>query len=131
MELLLPLRQDPWVTSIVEDHDPRYGYNSFEGVVDEDSTQALDQIVSERMGFARDPATRWQQADGGMHMLAAAFYQAMKISGFAESGGNYALWLKGALEDGLLNPESVKDLAAEVVGEEAVIAWVRPRFQSH
>ncbi len=122
-QLLDTLRSDPWMSNIVENHDPKYGYNSFAGVVNEDSTQALDQIVSERLGFARDPGPRWRESDGGMHMLAPAIYQAMKISGFAETGGSYAEWFKAALRDGLLSPDSVRKLSAEVVGEAAVNAW--------
>ena len=121
--LLADLAADPWMVSIVEDHDPKYGYNSFDGVVNEDSTQALDQIVSERLGFAHDPAKRWQHSDGGMHMLAAALYHAMNEDGFAHSGGVYSDWLKSALRRGLLTPESVRRRAAQVVGQEVVDAW--------
>lgn len=121
--LLADLRADPWVISIVEDHDPQFGYNSFNGVINEDSTQALDQIVSERLGFARDPGERWRHADGGMHMIAAALYQAMIEDGFAEAGGSYSDWLKSALERGLLTPDEVRRRAALIVGEDAVNAW--------
>ncbi len=120
---LQPLEADPWVQSIVNNHDPAYGYNSFMGVINEDSTQALDQIVSERLGFAREPAKRWQRADGGMHMIAAALYQAMKEDGFADSGGTYGEWLKSALARGLLSPAEVRRRAALIVGEEAVQRW--------
>ena len=120
---LAELEADPWMRSIVDNHDPAFGYNSFQGVVNEDSTQALDQIVSEQLGVARDPATRWQGADGGMHMLAAALYQAMKEDGFDQRGGRYEDWLKSALDRGLLTPEAVRRRAAEIVGEAAVRHW--------
>lgn len=125
--LLSELANDPWIRSIIEDHDPRFGYNSFMGVVNEDSTQALDQIVSERLGFGRDPGERWREADGGMHMLAAALYQAMREDGFAEHGGRYEDWLKSALRRGLLAPAAVRRRAAEVAGQDAVDAWGPPR----
>lgn len=121
--LLAPLESDPWMTSIVEDHDPQYGYNRFTAIVDEDSTEALDQIVSERLGFAKDPRARWRHADGGMHMFAAALYHAMKEDGFAERGGKYEDWLKSALARGLLSPEAVQRRAAEVVGQDMVDTW--------
>ncbi len=117
------LGADPWMVSIVDNHDPKYGYNSFHGIVDEDSTQALDQLVSERIGVARDPATRWADADGGMHLLAAALYDAMKEDGFAERGGVYSSWLAGALDRGLLTPDEVRRRAAAVVGDDAVARW--------
>ena len=121
--LLADLENDSWMQSIVEDHDPKFGYNSFDGIVNEDSTQALDQIVSERLGFARDAGRRWSHSDGGMHMLAAALYHAMLEDGFAESGGVYSDWLKSALMRGLLSPDSVRRRAAEVVGQDKVEAW--------
>ncbi len=120
---LEPLQNDPWMQSIVQDHDPAFGYNSFEGVLNEDSTSALDQIVAERLGFARDPADRWQTVDDGMHMLAAALYHLMKENGFAERGGNYPEWLALVIERGLLAPSEVKRRAALVVGEAAVEKW--------
>jgi hypothetical protein len=122
-ELLTSLREDPWMTSVVEDHDPQYGYNSFNGVVDEDSTQALDQIVAERLGFAENPRERWSMSDGGMHMLAAAIYHAMKEDGFADSGGTYEDWFKSALQRNLLSPENVRQRAAEVVSQDVVDSW--------
>ena len=123
LELLSDFRTDPWFMSIVRDHDPRFGYNSFEGVVDEGSTQALDQIVSDRLGFARDPGERWRNSDGGMHMLAAALYHAMRESGFADQGGNFSDWFKHALGSGLLSPAEVKRRATLVVGPETVETW--------
>jgi hypothetical protein len=117
------LKNDPWVRSIVETHNPQFGYNSFDGLIDEDSTQALDQIVSERMGFAREPGDRWRRADDGMHMLAAALYHAMKEDGFDRRGGNYGDWLLSAFDRGLLTPDEVRRRARAVVGAETVNHW--------
>jgi len=114
---------DPWFQSIVENHNPGFGYNSLRGVVNEDSTQALDQIVAERLGFARDPSERWNTADDGMHMLAAALYHAMKEDGFDETGGTYADWLSSALDRGMLTPEEVRRRATEIVGPAQVQYW--------
>jgi hypothetical protein len=120
------LRADPWMRSIVENHDPVYGYNSFESIVNEDSAQALDQIVSERLGFGRDPAERWAQEDGGMHLLAAALYQAMKEDGFDARGGTYRDWLVGVLDRGMLSASEVRRRATIVVGDAAVQRWAEP-----
>lgn len=121
--LLEDLESDPWMQSIVENHDPQYGYNSFMGVINEGSTQALDQVVSERLDFAEEPGDRWRESDGGMHMFAAAVYQAMLETGFADSGGNYSDWLKGALKGGFLSPAEVRRRAAEIVGSATVDQW--------
>jgi hypothetical protein len=117
------LRDDPWMRSIVETHNPQFGYNSFDGLINEDSTQALDQIVSERMGFGREPGDRWRRADDGMHMLAAALYHAMKEDGFDRRGGAYPDWLLSAFDRGLLTPAEVRRRATAVVGAEAVNRW--------
>lgn len=123
LQQLEALEADPWVRSIVENHNPAFGYNSFMGVINEDSTQALDQIVSERIGVARDPGMRWRHADDGMHMIAAALYQAMREDGFDQSGGRYSDWLQSALDRGLLSPAEVRRRAAIIVGTEAVDHW--------
>lgn len=125
LDLLKPLENDTWMTSIVDNHDPKFGYNSFLSIVDEDSTQALDQIVSERLEFADDPGERWRQSDGGMHVLAAAIYHAMKEDNFANLGGEYSVWLKSALRRGLLSPESVRLRAEQIVGQDTVDQWYR------
>lgn len=122
-ELLEPIETDPWVASIVENADPVYGYKTFRAIVDEDSAQALEQLVSERLGFAVDPGEEWAENDGGMHMFAAALYHAMIEDSFAQSGGVYHEWLKSALRRGVLAPGDIRRRAAEVVGEEAVAHW--------
>jgi len=121
--LLKPLEDDKWMRNIVGDHDPDFGYNSFSSVMNEDSTRALDQIVSERLGFARDPATRFVEDDDGMHMVAVAIYHAMKEDGFDDRGGAYVDWLKDALRRGLLTPDEVRRRAALVVGQDTVSKW--------
>ncbi len=123
VNLLKDLENDAWMQSIVDTHDARFGYNSFMSIVDEDSTQALDQIVAERLGFDSDPGKRWRHSDGGMHVLAAAIYHAMKEDGFAATGGDYSVWFKSSLERGLLSPESVRIRATHVIGQEAVERW--------
>lgn len=130
MTRLTTLERDAWVQNIVTGHDPSFGYNSFEGLFDEDSTQALDQIVTERLGTARPPAGRWREADGGMHMMAAALYDAMKEDGFDRRGGVYSEWLKSALDRGLLTPSEVRRRAARVVGAAVVARWTTSRAPS-
>ena len=110
------LQKDPFVSRAFAKHDPKYGYNSFEGYVDEDSVQVLEQIVSERLGFAADAATRWQEADGGMHVLAAALYQAMKDDEFDKRGGVYEEWLIDMVKSGRLAPGKLEPLAKRVLG---------------
>jgi len=122
---LKELRSDPWMMSIMRDHDPALGYNTFPELLDESSTQALDQIVANRMGFGWGPGSRWRTTDDGMHMLAAAIYQMLREDRFDRSGGNYSEWLVSAIERGMFTPEEVKRRAALVVGQDAVDRWPR------
>lgn len=119
------LRSDPWMMSIVQDHDPALGYNTFPELLDESSTQALDQIVANRMGFGWGSGSRWRTTDDGMHMLAAAIYQMLREDRFDRTGGDYSEWLDSAIERGMFTPEEVKRRAALVVGQEAVNRWPR------
>ncbi|MEO0811746.1 MAG: hypothetical protein AAFY60_02705 [Myxococcota bacterium] len=120
---LAALENDPWMQRVVQNHDPAFGYNSFVGLLDEDSTRALDQIVSERLGIARPIGERVRKDDGGMHVLSAALYHAMKESGFDTRGGTYEEWLLNAANTGLLSPAEVRRRVREVAGSEAVSRW--------
>ena len=119
------LENDPWMQSMVNDHDPAYGYQTFRGIVNEDSTRALDQLVSEQLGIAYDMGHRVRRDDGGMHVLSAALYSLLKETGFAASGGSYETWLIDAAERGLMSPANVKRHATRIAGEEAVQRWGR------
>ena len=117
------LKTDPWMVSIVQDHDPAFGYNSFAELLEESSTQALDQIILDRIDLGQGPGARWRNADGGMHMLAAAIYQMLLEDNFDKTGGNFAEWLDSAIERGLFAPEEVKRRATIIVGKRAVSRW--------
>jgi hypothetical protein len=63
------LGHDPLVIDRVQHHDPSFGYNTTAGYIEEDSVQALEQIVSEKFGVGRHACQYWQKQDGGMHVL--------------------------------------------------------------
>lgn len=76
-------RDNPFVMHHVENHDPAFGYNSFEGYVEENIVQALDQLLLERLRIPHQvPRKRWQNSDGGMHVLAVALYATLKGTDF-------------------------------------------------
>lgn len=85
------LGQEPLLKDKIENHDASFGYNTVEGYVEEDCVQALEQLISERFGIARDPSEYWREQDGGIHVLAAALYfrlkeadTRIKLTGFPE-----------------------------------------------
>jgi hypothetical protein len=118
------LAKDPLIARILAEHDHSFGYNSLDGLLDEDTVQALEQIVSERLGFARTPAERWS-ADGGMHVLAAGLYGLLKADGFDRTGGNIETWMLRAANGGRLAPASLHPAAAKVLGVDPDHLWPR------
>ncbi|MFZ6184175.1 hypothetical protein [Nannocystis pusilla] len=110
------LRRDPLLTRIVAEHDPSFGYTTLDGLFDEDTAEALDQLISERIGVARPAGERWRGADDGMHVLAAGLYGLLKADGFERTGGAIQDWLGNAARDGRLAPDSLHPAAASVLG---------------
>jgi hypothetical protein len=111
-------RDDPFVQSRFKGHNPAFGYNTIEGLFDEDSTQALDQVINEKIGFAfhgGDPAQRWAKSDEGLHVLAAAIYTLMKQEAFLESGQDYSSFIDRMVREGKLAPGKVEALVPEPV----------------
>lgn len=82
------LRNDLFFMDKVENHNPDFGYNSFEGLVEEDIVQALDQVISEKFSVAENAADRWRESDDGMHVLAVALYAHLKHANFIVCGDN-------------------------------------------
>lgn len=123
---LAVLDADPLMVRILNEHDPSFGYNSMEGILNENTVQALDQIVSERLKVARDPAERWTTADGGMHVLAAALYGMLKAEGYDRTGGNIERWVEDAARSGKLAPDRIAASAAAVMKTSPDRLWPRP-----
>ncbi len=82
------LGSDPVIMKIVREHDPKWGYTTLEGMLDEDLVQALDQMISEALGVGRNPADRWRKSDDGMHVIAAGLYGLLREDRWAERGGS-------------------------------------------
>jgi hypothetical protein len=124
---LAVLNADPLMQRVLKEHDPGFGYNSMDGILNEDTVEALDQIVSERLGVGRAPAARWNQADGGMHILAAGLYGMLKAEGYDRTGGNIERWMADAAKTGKLAPERLHAAAAKVLEKPADQLWVTPK----
>jgi hypothetical protein len=107
---LQSLRSDAFVMDKVEHHDRSYGYNTLEGLEEEDSVQALEQIVAEQFGLGGDPHRYWKQQDGGIHVLAVALYCLMTQQHFAESHESFSVFLKRVLDSGELSGGKIEAL---------------------
>jgi len=76
------LKQDPFLTKVFREHDPSFGYNTLEGLIDEDCVQALDQLIAEEIGIAAEPRQRWKRSDEGLHVFAVCLYSILKEEGY-------------------------------------------------
>lgn len=101
------LGRDPLVVDKVNHHDASFGYNTASGYIEEDSVQALEQILSEEFGVGRNAQEYWREQDGGMHLLAAAIYVEYK-SALSQSRQPYAKWFVHAVESGDLRGDKLQ-----------------------
>ncbi len=120
---LAVLARDPLMSRIVRDHDPRCGYTSLEGLLNEDLVQALDQLISEALGVAHNPADRWRKSDDGMHVLAAALYGLLRQDRWIENGGAIEAWLADAVNRGRLAPPALHVAAGRVLERPVDKLW--------
>lgn len=121
------LGRDPVLTKILAEKDKGTGYNSLDGILNEDTAQALDQIIQERLGYVNKPAAeRWSQGDQGMHVLAAGLYGLLKADGYDRTGGTLETWMATAARDGRLAPAVLHPAAARVLGKPVDRLWTTP-----
>ena len=91
-----PIRSHPLVVDRLEHHDPSFGYNSFEGLLEEGVVKVLDQFIAERLAIAVPATERWRKNDQGLHVIAAALYEVMREDRYDRTGGNAAAYLRDA-----------------------------------
>jgi len=98
------------VRNKVENHNKSFGYNSVSGYVEEDSVQALEEIVCEQFGIERNSQEYWKAQDDGMHVLAVAIYvrykQALHDS---KTAIPYPQWFAKAAHDGDLQGQKLAE----------------------
>ena len=101
------LGRDRLVIDRVQHHDPSFGYNTTVGYIEEDSVQALEQLVSEKFGVGHNPCEYWREQDSGMHVLAAAIYTNYKLA-FSRNAEPYSQWFVRAVQDGQLRGNNLQ-----------------------
>lgn len=117
------LAKDPLIPRVVSEHDPKWGYTTLEGLLNEDLAQALDQLIAEALGVARNPADRWRKADDGIHILAGAFYGMLRQDKWIDTGGSFETWLGDAANSGRLAPQHLHSIAAQVLERPVDKLW--------
>jgi hypothetical protein len=102
------LKKDKFLMDKVLNHNPSYGYNSFEAFIEEDCVQALEQIINEKLDLEIEAHKRWKEADEGMHVFAAALYSVMKKKKFNQKGEKFRDFLMRMIRSGELAPGRIK-----------------------
>jgi hypothetical protein len=97
------LRSDRFLMDKVEHHDASFGYNTLDGLVEEDCVQALEEVLAERFGVSLDPREYWREQDGGIHVFAVAIYSLMKDRQFDSSHDPFSVFLKRMFREGELS----------------------------
>lgn len=123
---LAVLERDALIMRIVREHDPKWGYTTLEGLLNEDICEALDQLISEALGVARNPADRWRRADDGMHVIAAGLYGLLREDRWVETGGSIEQWIADAAGRGRLAPAVFHPVAARVLERPVDRLWPLP-----
>jgi hypothetical protein len=103
------LKSDTFLMDKVLNHDPKFGYNDFEGYIEENCVRALDQMVSEDIGLSAGPKDRWKNSDGGMHVFANALYQVMKEESFNSNEELFSDFLIRMISEGKFEQGSIKN----------------------
>ena len=120
---LAVFEKDALLTRVVRDHDPKWGYTTLVGMLNEDVCEALDQLISEALGVARNPADRWRKADDGIHVIAAGLYGLLRQDKWVDTGGDIEQWLGRAAAAGRLAPAVFHPVAARVLERPVDRLW--------
>ena len=105
------LRADEFLTDKVKNHNPSLGYNSFEGLLNEDITQTLDQIIGEKLGTEREERhKRWKNFDEGIHVFAPVLYTLIKEENFENKGETLREFLLRMFRSGKLSAGKIKPI---------------------
>jgi len=109
-DALSKLKADAFLMDKVLNHNPSFGYNSFESVIEEDCVRALEQIITEKLNIGREARKRWKEEDDGMHVFAVVLYGEMKQQSFNQGRGTFRDFLLRALTSGRIRAGKLKFL---------------------
>ena len=79
----MALAGDPYLQRLVREHDPRFGYTTPAGLIEEDCATAVDVFNAHRLGLLDDPPAYFRGHDDGIHVLAFLLYRALERDGLA------------------------------------------------
>lgn len=70
--------------------------------------QALDQLINEKLGIAKDAGARWKESDEEIHVLAVVLYKLMKETGYNSRNEIFREYLLRLNNEGKLKPGMLK-----------------------
>ena len=111
------LKDEKFFMDKVLNHNSSFGYNSFEGFVEEDCVQALDQIINEKLEISKEPQKRWKESDDGMHVLAIALYKIMKEENYNSGNEVFRDFLIRIIDEGKLTGGNIERIYNEFYSE--------------
>lgn len=103
VDLVAALRRDEVVARAYRGRDRHGGYATWVALAEEGLTQALDQLVAERLGMAEDPRERWFFHDGGLHVAGLGWHRLLRDAdypGSARPGQTLPDWLAAFVRGG-------------------------------
>jgi hypothetical protein len=83
------LQEDSFLMEAFARRNPAFGYNTFAGVIEEGCVRALEQLINEKLGIAKDARERWRTEDEGLHVFAACLYAVMREERYNERGERF------------------------------------------
>ncbi len=101
--------KDEFVMDKVNNHNKSLGYNTLDGLFEEDCVQSLDQMINENLGVSNDARKRWQESDEGIHVLAIALYQIMKEENYNSRGEVFRDFIIRIYKEGRFTPGKIKE----------------------
>ncbi len=109
VKLINSFEKDEFVMDKVNNHNKSFGYNTLDGLFEEDCVQSLDQMINEKLGVSKDAKKRWTDSDDGIHVIAVALYQIMKSEKYNSRGEVFRDFLLRMNKEGKFAPGKIKD----------------------
>jgi len=72
------LGNDPLLKHAFETKDPRFGYPTMEGFIEENVVEAMAIFICHKLGLEKDPLDYFAKHDGGSHMLSVVLFEYFK-----------------------------------------------------
>lgn len=103
------LSNDEFLMDKVTNHNPSFGYNTIDGLIEEDCVQTLEQLINEKFGVSVDAAKRWKASDDSIHVFAIALYQVMKEENYNDKNELFRDFLVRNINSGKLGAGKIKE----------------------